>query len=148
MGPKSQRIKNAVLDLLRMSLQRGCKVAFVPPDDPQEEYGNFTPGSMRIKIMKERTAQPTAWHVYSFAHEYRHLCQFLALDGPDTWLYSLDYTHKNNLLEDARLELDADKFAADFAHERGIPFSKELVKFIEDRKSHYDEIIEKNGGKA
>lgn len=129
-------VKAALLELIRLILQRGCKVCFSPPDG--ESDGHFIASELSIFIKKERTEKLTVKHVYSMAHEYRHLCQYLALDGANSWLYNINCFHQDDLVEDARLELEADRWAIDFLSERKIKIPKDLLVYVEDRKEHYD----------
>ena len=133
-------IKEAIVELLKLSLQRGCKVRFFPPEDPLEQRGSFSPYSISIEIYKERTEPLTAWHVYAFAHEYRHLNQYISLDGADSWLYCIDCVAGDDYKEDARLEIDADTYAIQFMKDRNIKISAELEEWIKDRKEHYSTI--------
>lgn len=103
-----------------------------------ESDGHFIAAELSIFIKKERTEKLTVKHVYSMAHEYRHLCQYLALDGANSWLYNINCFHQDDLVEDARLELEADRWAIDFLSERKIKIPKDLLVYVEDRKEHYD----------
>ena len=139
-GKQKILVKEAIIELLKLSLQRGCKVEFCAPEDPLEERGSFFPHNIKIEIYKERTDPLTAWHVYAFAHEYKHLNQYLSLDGVDSWLYCIDCVAKNNHKEDARLEMDADTYAVQFVKDRGIKIPQELLTWVKDRKEYYSNI--------
>ena len=130
------KLKSAIVELVRLITQRGCSVSFVPPSS-EETGGTFIASELRIEIMKERTGRLQSFHVYSLAHEYRHLCQYLSMDGEDSWLYNLDCFHKDDKKANARQELDADKWAVSFMQERRIPIPKTLHTFIKDREEYY-----------
>ena len=134
---QAETIKTAILELIRLIIQRGCRIQFVPPDG--ESDGCFTASSMLIEIKKERPDKLTVKHVYALAHEYRHLCQYLALDGANSWLYTIDCFHQDDIVEDARLELEADRWAMDFLSERKLKVSKDLIEYVAERKEHYEE---------
>lgn len=133
----TNKLKSAIVELIRLITQRGCSICFVPPTGDKETGGTFEAARLRIEISKERTGRPQSSHVYALAHEYRHLCQYLAMDGEDSWLYALDFVHKDDKKANARQELDADKWAMSFMHERKIPIPKTLHTFIKDREEYF-----------
>jgi hypothetical protein len=137
-----ERLKAALVELVRLIIQRGATVVFVPPGR-DGDGGTFEPSRLRIEIHKERTTALTPKHVWCLAHEYRHLCQYLAMDGESSWLYDIDCTSRDDKQEDARLEMDADRWAISFMSERKITIPATLRKFIADRKSFYQEILDK-----
>jgi hypothetical protein len=138
-------LREAVVELVRLITQRGASVRFRPPGR-DGDGGAFTAARLQIEVYKERTTALTPKHVYCLAHEYRHLCQYLAMDGANSWLFDIDCTCRDDKAEDARLELDADKWAASFMSERKIKLPATLRKFIDDRHIFYQDVLDKEAG--
>jgi hypothetical protein len=136
------QLKAALVELVRSITQRGATVQFVPPGR-DGDGGSFQAAKMHIELHKERTTVLTPKHVWCLAHEYRHLCQYLAMDGENTWLFDLDCTSQDDKQEDARLELDADQWAVSFMRERQLNIPASLRKFIDDRRAFYQDVLDK-----
>jgi hypothetical protein len=115
----SDKIKSAVLELIRLVTARGGTVEFLPPGD-KGLHGTFDSNKLAICIYKERPSKLSALHVAVLAHEYRHMTQYLAMDKPDYWLFCIDAVHQYSDEDEYYLERDADRYAVEFCKERGI----------------------------
>jgi hypothetical protein len=137
---QQEKLEEALRSLVEMCVRDRLNIEFRPPEeDPQTTFGQFTAARFTIEIYKERTELLNIFHVYSFAHEYRHFQQYCKLEGYNSWLYAIGYTHKDNRQQAAEQEIDADDFAIKFLKQHGIRITKKLKQFVADRMSFYEE---------
>jgi hypothetical protein len=125
MKNQQECIKSALVELIKLCTSKGCRVVFSPPID--DCFGTFIASTLQITVFKERPDRLTVQHVFTLAHEYKHLLQYLEFNEVDEWLYSIDATNKPNPEQDIALEKEADLFALQFCRDRKLKIPKTVM---------------------
>jgi hypothetical protein len=137
-----EKIDAAFRELWEVVIRERISLSFYAPQEyPQETYGEYDPNKYRITIYKERTSPLTVWHVDALAHELQHARQHMSLSRYQTWFFSIDGTHTEDVKDDAALELEADEVAMAYVRKWKIRTPASFLTYQKDRQDMYNEIL-------
>lgn len=120
------QMENAIWDLLDLARELDVTVSFHDPATCEhvwpECHGLFNESENRIRIYKTKEIRLSAHHVFTLAHELRHVFQFRNRMWPSYWLSSLGIypNHLDHPMTSA-VEEDADQAAREFMIKNKLP---------------------------
>lgn len=138
MARKSYKVQmeSALWKLLDMAQELGVTVSFHDPATCEhiwpECHGYFDNGLNRVYIYKTKESRLSAHHIFTLAHELRHVHQYRNRMWPSYWLVALGVypSHKDHPMSPV-VEEDADNVAKEFMIKNRLPvptdFSPEKI---------------------
>jgi len=132
-----KKLEDAIFKLLEDARELGVNVSFKDHRCSSELWADcagYYDCQLNSVIVYKRLEKPlNMYHIFTLAHEIRHVWQFRNRFQPMCWLCNLGVypTYKNSQQEQA-LEDDADQWAKEFMVKNKLPVPSDISEFKEE----------------